>query len=128
MTLANSANGYSGGTFINGGQLNLAADGDLGAVPAHPATNLTIGGGTLYAAGSFTLAQNRDVSLSRILCSTSPRGKVSRWAARSRAGGLTLLDSGSLILESANTFTGGVTVRSGTLTAVVAGACRMAFC
>ncbi len=124
LTLANSANGYSGGTFVSGGQLNLAADGDLGTVPEHPSTNLTLVGGTVYATGSFTLAQNRQVSLTSDSVFDVPAGQtLTVDGAITGGGGLTLVDSGSLILAGTNdSYTGGTTVEGGTLAANNAGA------
>ncbi|MDD2600554.1 MAG: hypothetical protein PHO37_15235 [Kiritimatiellae bacterium] len=47
------ANTFNGGTFIYGGGVNFTSDGNLGALPSLPATNITfVTGGTLQAGAS----------------------------------------------------------------------------
>ena len=48
------SNTFSGGTFINGGTLQISSDANLGAVPGSAATNITINGGTLAVAGQVS--------------------------------------------------------------------------
>lgn len=59
-------NTYSGGTFINGGTLQIGIDDNLGAVPGTAATNITINGGTLAMAGQSNavfINANRRISI-----------------------------------------------------------------
>jgi filamentous hemagglutinin family protein len=48
------SNTYSGGTFINGGTLQISSDANLGTAPGTAATNITINGGTLAVAGQVS--------------------------------------------------------------------------
>ena len=63
-----TVNSYSGGTIINGGTLSISKDANLGAVPAAPATNITLNGGSLQvtagtAQPALTIATNRTIFL-----------------------------------------------------------------
>src|SRR5207253_2022476 len=65
-TLELTANntGYTGVSTVNAGVLKTSADNNLGTAPGAPlATSITLGGGTLDAAASFTLNSNRGVTL-----------------------------------------------------------------
>ena len=67
-TTLSRVNTYSGGTFINGGTLQISSDANLGAVPSPAATtNITINGGTLAIAGQaspgFVIESNRLFSI-----------------------------------------------------------------
>ncbi len=60
------ANTYSGGTVINASTLQISSDGNLGAVPGSPSTNVTLNGGTLQVANpsaALTLGANRLISV-----------------------------------------------------------------
>jgi autotransporter-associated beta strand protein/parallel beta-helix repeat protein len=58
------ANSYSGGTTVTAATLVVSADGNLGAVPSAPVTNITLGGGTLEsAAANVSLNANRNLLL-----------------------------------------------------------------
>ena len=63
LVLTNTSNTYSGGTFIKGGTLNIAADGTLGPAPNTAAVNITFdGNGTLQLVNNFgTLATTRSI-------------------------------------------------------------------
>ena len=63
LVLTNTSNTYSGGTFIKGGTLNIAADGTLGPAPGTAAVNITFNGnGTLQLVNNFgTLATTRSI-------------------------------------------------------------------
>ena len=110
LTLANAANAYSGGTSVNGGQLNVSSDGNFGTVPTSPATNLTLTGGTLQATGGFTLNANRNVAIA-----SNPTFDVVAGQSLTVAGivagngGLTKTDGGTLVLLGSNTYQGGTT-------------------
>ena len=64
LTLS-GANTYSGGTTVSGGgTLQITSDGQLGAVPGSPTTNIALNGGQLYNnGGALTLNANRIISL-----------------------------------------------------------------
>ena len=44
VTTLTGANTYTGGTTVNGGTVQIGTDAQLGAVPASPATNITLNG------------------------------------------------------------------------------------
>ena len=60
LVLANSNNSYAGGTTLNGGVLNIAADGALGA--ASGAVTFASSAGTLQAAANLALNPARDIT------------------------------------------------------------------
>ena len=115
LTLSNGSNSYTGGTNINAGTLNFV-NGSLGTTG-----NITFGGGTLqYAAGN-----TQDIS-ARLKNSTSGAITIDTvnnnvtYASiidNSNTNGLTLNSSGTgqLTLSGSNTFTGGLSVLSGTV-------------
>src|SRR5207244_10383172 len=64
LTLSSAANTFGGGANINGGTLIISSDGNLGAIPATPAVNVTINGGTLESiTNDVVLNANRKISL-----------------------------------------------------------------
>lgn len=56
-------NTFDGGTTINAGTLLIGSDGNLGAVPATPTTNVILGGGALANTAAVTIDVNRSFSL-----------------------------------------------------------------
>lgn len=109
---AGSANAYSGGTAIRQGVLAVAADNALGA----PTGGVTFDGGTLRLGSSFDLASSRPLSIA------SAGGTIDTQQYRSTiaqnvtgTGSLTKLGQGTLILDGANTWSGGTVVSEGTL-------------
>ena len=124
LALTNTANTYTGGTFLNGGTINIAGEGSstgsLGAIPATPsANNLTFSGGSLQFASSFNLNANRGITLSDKGGTLDTNGFSTTYSGLvTGSGSLTKLNSGTLRLTSANTFTGGFNVASGTLSVV----------
>jgi autotransporter-associated beta strand protein len=64
MLTLSGTNTYSGGTWVNGGTLQITGDGQLGALSGSPAINLTLNGGQLFNNNSsLSLTANRTVSL-----------------------------------------------------------------
>jgi autotransporter-associated beta strand protein len=112
LSLGNAGNTYSGGTTINGGTVQVAADGALGAA----AGGLILAGGTLASTASF--ATNRAVTL-------NPGGGTFDVAAGttltlnsfvSGAGALTKANTGTLVLtNAASTYSGGTVISAGTV-------------
>jgi autotransporter-associated beta strand protein len=116
LTLTNSGNTYSGGTAINSGTLSVYGDGALGATTG----GITFNGGTLQANGGTGLQSGRTVDLLGGGGTFDANSLTSTLSGLiSGGGGLTVLDSsgrGSLTLtNSANTYSGGTTLVSGTL-------------
>ena len=138
--IPSSTNTYSGGTTINGTSvdnaiLSISSDtasngpgsaAQLGQVPAIPATNISINGGTLQANGTFTLNGNRGIALG------SPTGNgagtlditvgntltyggliANGVAPGTGDDALNVTDSGSLVLTGINTYSGGTTIEGG---------------
>ncbi len=108
------AAGYSGGTIINGGELSVSADDNLG----YSASGLTLNGGSLQVTGSSYQSTSRVVTLGGNgggfdIVNPTNVFNVSRGIAGS--GGLTKLGLGTLALDAASSYTGVTTVSNGTL-------------
>ncbi|MDI9853846.1 autotransporter-associated beta strand repeat-containing protein [Comamonas sp. 17RB] len=106
LTLGN-VNTFEGGVALNAGRLILGVDGSLGsgALTAGNGTSLgTLGavalGNTVNLAGTLAVVGSNDLTLN---------GQVSG------AGSLLKQSNGTLALNSANSFSGGVTLQAGTL-------------
>ena len=120
------ANSYTGGTTINEGTLRISQSSGLGAAPATVTPNhVILNGGTLEfsSTSNTTLNANRGFAIGdadgTILVSNSGvftlNGIVANLAGQS--GMLTKTGTGTLSLlpDSANTYSGGTVVASGTL-------------
>jgi fibronectin-binding autotransporter adhesin len=124
------ANSYSGTTTVNDGALSVTDNANLGADPGFAlAGNVVLNGGTLLASGSFTLSSNRGIAVGDT-STPSTGGEIDVAAGATltyggviadNSGGsdsLTVgsdLNTGTLILSGANTYTGGTIVNAGTL-------------
>ena len=107
-TLAGN-NTYSGGTFLRGGTLSVASDANLGDA----AGAVTLAGGTLRNTAAFTTARNLTLqTLGGTLQTDADLGVASAIAG---SGGLTKTGAGMLALNGVSTYTGGTTVKGGTL-------------
>ena len=119
------ANTYSGITTVSAGTLSIAADNNLGTAPSSATPgSLTINGGTLAATASFTLSANRGLSLgaSGGTIDTVNGTTLTYNGIAAGTGNLTKIDTGTLVLGGANTYSGGTTVSAGTLKDGVANA------
>ncbi|WP_322516533.1 autotransporter domain-containing protein [Rhodopseudomonas palustris] len=103
-------NTYSGGTFLNGGILQVAADSDLGATTG----GLTFGGGTLqFLTGLMT---NRTISLGAGSGIFDTNGNNATLGGPiDGAGGLIKTGIGVLTLVGPGSYSGATTVDAGTL-------------
>jgi autotransporter-associated beta strand protein len=122
------ANTYSGGTTVNGGFVGISADGasggsaaNLGIVPSSvAAANLTLNNGGLLDSTTLALHPNRGITLTGTGLLDAANG-VNFTVGGVIAGnnGITVNsgagDTGTVILNAANTFTGTTTVSNGVL-------------
>ncbi len=128
LTLS-GANTYSGGTAVNGGFVAISAAGatpgsasSLGVVPATvSAANVTLNGGGLLDTASLTLNANRGITLAgNGLLDATPGVTFTVNGNISGSGGLTVDggagDTGVLVLDGTNSFSGTTTLSDGTLT------------
>ena len=112
LILANAGNSYSGGTLLDGGVLQIASDGALGA-----------SSGSLTFTSSATLVTTADITSTRAIAIGSgivatvdtQANDDSFGGAVSGAGTLTKTGSGRLTLTGANTYSGGTNLAGGTL-------------
>lgn len=127
----NTANGYSGGTFLNAGRLNIGNASALGTGV------LTIGGGSLDASGgAMTLANNNaqnwnasftfigsyplNLGTGTVALGTTPTvtvgaGTLTVGGEISGNYGLTVAGPGTLNLAATSNYTGNTTISSGVL-------------
>ena len=109
LTLTNN-NTYTGGTTIAAGTLNVITNNNLGA----PAGGLTFDGGTLRYITDF--ANSRPVTLGAGGGTVDTNGHSAGFGGVvSGTGLLTKAGAGMLTLTGSNAYTGGTTVRQGTL-------------
>lgn len=124
LTLTNAAT-YTGGTTIAGGELAVTASGSLasgGAVNVSASTTgatLTLSGITASSLEIASLAGGASgtVALGTKNLLISGNGASNNYAGTitGTGGSLTKSGTGTLVLSSANTFSGGVTLSAGTL-------------
>ena len=144
LTLS-GANTYSGGTTLNGGQLNINNGGTSSANSAIGIGALTINGGTIdnTSSGDLTLAANNpenwngsftyagsvhDLNLGNgvVTLNGTPTITVNSRAltvggAMGGGSGITKAGAGTLVLSGVSTYSGATTVESGELLMVVGG-------
>ena len=114
LTLANSNNGYSGGTSITAGVLAINNGGNLGS------GSLTLGAGTLQTSGSLTIDTALALSDPAAAIDVVDSGTTTTLAGLvSGSGALNMVGPGTLALANGggNTYSGNTNVLSGTLLA-----------
>jgi fibronectin-binding autotransporter adhesin len=113
VTLANTANSYSGGTIINTGTLAIMADGSLGNVNG----NVTFFGGTLQADNNIVLSANRQILIPGAATLNSQNFTVAVPGNISGTGALTTIggSTGVVVLSGSNTYSGGTMINGGVL-------------
>ena len=104
-------NTYTGGTAINGGTVQVAADDNLGA----STSGLSFDGGTLAATASFATNRATTLNANGGTFDVAPTTTLTMTGAIGGAGALTKADIGTLVLTGTNTYSGGTTIASGIL-------------
>ena len=123
LTLTNTASSYTGGTTINAGVLNIAADLSLGSRASFPVTNVTFSGNATlqFGASNISLSGSRGFAINGGTTATIDTqgftGTIAGPIADGIGGSGTLrkTGSGTLILTGPNSYSGGTTVNSGVL-------------
>jgi autotransporter-associated beta strand protein len=118
-TLVLSANngptdGFSGGVVINGGELSISADNNLGAASG----GITLDGGSLQVTGTSDTSTARTITMTSTgggFDIASPGNTFKVGQVMAGTGSLTKSGGGTLLLVGANTYTGTTTVAAGTL-------------
>jgi autotransporter-associated beta strand protein len=112
-TILTGTNTYTGGTFINNGTLQVAADANLG----NAAGPLTFGGngGTLNTTASFTSARATTLNATGTF-DVNPATTLTMTGVIGGPAALTKTDTGTLVLTGTNIYGGGTNLNGGTLT------------
>ncbi|MBZ9873246.1 autotransporter-associated beta strand repeat-containing protein, partial [Mesorhizobium sp. BR1-1-9] len=105
------ANSYQGGTFIDGGTIEVSADANLG----NAAGALTFDNGTLHTTGTFTAARSATLNAGGGTFDTDVSTVLTLTGAIGGAGALTKDGAGTLVLTADNSYAGGTTIAGGTL-------------
>ena len=131
-TILSSANGYSGGTTLTAGTLQLSGSGTLGSTSGA----LTVNGGALdlngtsQAVGALSgtggVILNSAAGAKTLTVGTGNTGGTYSGVLEDNAGtggtlGLIKTGTGTETLSGTNTYSGGTTVNQGTLTSAVSG-------
>src|SRR5439155_1451745 len=120
------SNSYGGVTTVNGGTLSVNGEAKLGTAPGSPTPGqLVLNGGTLQATDGFTLNSNRGIAQGPASGSGSGTIDVTGSNTLSYAGivanngagtgALVKITGGTLVLASANTYSGGTPINGGVL-------------
>ena len=103
-------NTFTGNTTISAGIVSISADSGLGTAPgAATAGHLTFGGGTLNSTATFTLNSNRGIQLNAGggTIETDASTTLTYGGTMAGTGNFAKSGSGTLVLSTSNTYTGG---------------------
>ncbi|WP_241392802.1 autotransporter-associated beta strand repeat-containing protein [Pseudomonas chlororaphis] len=107
----NGTNSYSGGTAINGGVLQVASDSNLGDT----AGALLLDNGTLSTTGSFSSTRATTLNSAGGTFDVAAASTLNLNGVLAGSGALSKTSAGTLVLNAANTYTGGTTINGGVL-------------
>ena len=127
LRLQNSTNTFTGGLTVNGGLVSYSIEDRIGAAPATPtpASIILNGGGLRLTLNNMTINANRGIALGPD--GGTGTGTLSVESGRTLtyngiiadngtgSGALEKIDTGSVVLGGANTYSGGTTLTAGTL-------------
>jgi autotransporter-associated beta strand protein len=118
-TVALSGNNtYSGFTTVSNGVLSVTSDSNLGVAPGVANYELILSGGTLTASNTFTLNQNRLISLTANSTINVASGKTLTYNGTiGGAAAWTKAGNGTLALGNVSAYSGTTTISAGTLEA-----------
>ncbi|SIT49909.1 Outer membrane autotransporter barrel domain protein (fragment) [Paraburkholderia piptadeniae] len=105
------ANTYTGGTAIDGGVLQIAADNNLGA----PGTALSVDSGTLRTTADMTSARATTLGANGGTFDVTAGTTLELDAAVGGTGALSKTSAGALVLAQDNVYSGGTIIGAGTL-------------
>jgi fibronectin-binding autotransporter adhesin len=108
--ILSAANTYTGGTLINGGEVAVSTSSGLG----NAASSVSLSGGNLRAAASFTNSRNVQIAGSGGI-KVDPGFTLTQSGAITGTGSLTKLGAGTLLLTTPATHAGDTTIAAGTL-------------
>ncbi len=115
-TILSAINGYTGGTILNAGTLQISSDSNLGPVGVG---GLTFNGGTLRNTG--IISTMRPVTLNAAGGTFDTVADLTLMGGISGDGGLTKTGAGTLTLSGLSTYTGPTTITAGVLAAAAPG-------
>ncbi|HEX2889617.1 autotransporter outer membrane beta-barrel domain-containing protein, partial [Vineibacter terrae] len=115
-TILSGINGYSGGTVLNAGTLQISSDSNLGTIGVG---GLTFNGGTLR--NTDTISLTRSVTLNAAGGTFDTAADLTLMGGISGDGGLTKTGAGTLTLSGLSTYTGATTITAGVLAAAAPG-------
>lgn len=105
------ANGYTGGTTISAGTLQVSLDTNLGAATGA----LNLAGGTLRTTGDIATARPTTISAAVGSIDTAAGTTLTHTGNVAGGGALLKLGAGTLVLGADATYRGGTTIAGGTL-------------
>ncbi|MBZ9806239.1 autotransporter-associated beta strand repeat-containing protein, partial [Mesorhizobium sp. ES1-6] len=104
-------NSYSGGIAINGGTVQISADGNLG----NASGGLSLDGGTLHTTATINSARAVTLNVGGGTFNTDAATSLALNGVVAGAGTLTKTGGGTLVLSGANSYQGGTAINGGTV-------------
>jgi autotransporter-associated beta strand protein len=107
----NGANSYTGGTTLTAGTIQVGANTALGT------NTLAMAGGTTLQSGVNNLVVANNITTAGVGTIDTQANTFTLGGVISGAGSVTKIGSGNLVLNGANSYTGGSSINAGTVTA-----------